>query len=353
MYTKNTVGFLYTGTPHSRGASGGEDSNKTKATATSALLSHDEKVDEFLPPSRPRRLSVERGLHDKNRYSPHPTTALASNGASATVAANSNDDGICVTKFESSNLTDVRTVVLDKRNRPTSAPLTPLLISSPTASSGVGFAGAYDQSEPVCVASATSQAIINDPDSSNSQSAFFSSKPQRKILAEASANAVASNPYLALARATTAAASKVAEASNENLLDAGEAGTVSLVVSSTVTTTKRDFFSTTKSTPDLLFFSSTDVYDVSGLELRNRPEMSYYHQQRPVEVTPTYGVIPRGTASVFQQRHRELSPSRSGSIRSPERKRHNYGPHANGADSRMRSSATTPVRYTKIFAFFT
>lgn len=364
LYTFSVSGA---GTRYGRAtAAGGDDSNKTKATATSALLSHGEKVDddEFLPPSRPRRLSVERGLHDKNRYSAQPSAALIAhtNGASATTvaAANSNDDGICLTKFKSNPTTQpTRTVVqerelVDKRSRPTSAPLTPLLISSPTASSGLGlgYSSAFDQSsEPVCVASATSQAIINDPDSTGSQSAFFSSKSQRKILAEASANAVASNPYIALARATTAAASKVAEASNENLIDGGETGTVSLVVSSTVTTTKRDFFSTTKSTPDLLFFSSAaDVFDVSGLEVKNQAGMSYRQQQRPMEVTPTYNVIPRGTASIFQQRHREMSPGRGSGIRSPERKRHNYGQQqTNGAESRARSTATTPVRYAGVF----
>lgn len=117
---------------------------------------------------------------------------------------------------------------------------------------------------------------MNDPTSFSSstgpKSAFFSSLASTKVLAEASAKAIDTNPYLALAKATIGAASKVAFESSENLFENDQEliGTISLVVSSTLTTTKNNLFkSITKSTPNL-FASLSD----SGLEVeefgRNR-----------------------------------------------------------------------------------
>lgn len=100
---------------------------------------------------------------------------------------------------------------------------------------------------------------MNDPTFSSPfapKSAFFSSLAHRRILAEASARAEDQNPYLALAKATVGAASKVAFESSETLENEGEPdfGTISVIVSSTLTTTKGNLWKSIKSAPDLADF---------------------------------------------------------------------------------------------------
>lgn len=79
------------------------------------------------------------------------------------------------------------------------------------------------------IATATSKAIINDP----------AGQKRTSLIASASSNAVSKNPYVALARATASAASKVSEVV-QHAVDPDQRNKVSLVVSSTVCATGRE-----------------------------------------------------------------------------------------------------------------